>query len=67
MGPKKLDFWPKINRLKGNHCILRIWGAPPVRQKLSMILENKVIKKLELEIIVLFQKSTEFFQKKEFI
>ena len=30
--------------LKGNHCILRIRGAP-VRQKLDMILENKVVKK----------------------
>ena len=42
------DFWPKMNILKGNHCILRIWGAP-VRQKLGMILENKVVQKLELE------------------
>ena len=43
--PKKQDFWPKINLLKGNHCILRIRGAP-VRQKLVMILENKVVQKL---------------------
>ena len=48
MGPKKQYFWPKINILRGNHCILRIWGAP-VRQKLSMILENKVVQKLKLE------------------
>ena len=48
VGTKKKDFWPKINILKGNHCILRIWGAP-VCQKLDMILENKVIQKLELE------------------
>ena len=48
VGPKKQYFWPKINILKGNHCILRIGGAP-VRQKLSMILENKVVQKLELE------------------
>ena len=48
VGPKKQDFWPKINILKGNHCILRIWGAP-VRQKLGMILENKVVQKLKLE------------------
>ena len=40
VGPKKQDFWPKINIFKGNHCILRIRGAP-VRQKLGMILENK--------------------------
>ena len=48
VGPKKQDFWPKINILKENHCILRIWGAP-VRQKLGMILENKVVQKLKLE------------------
>ena len=47
VGPKKQDFWPKISILKGNHCILRIRGAP-VRQKLGMILENKVIEKLKL-------------------
>ena len=22
VGPKKQDFWPKINLLKGNYCIL---------------------------------------------
>ena len=48
VGPKKQDFWPKINILKGNHCILRIRGAP-VRQKLGMILENKVVQKLKLQ------------------
>ena len=48
MGPKKQDFWPKINILKGNRCILRIRGLP-VRQKLGMILENKVVQKLKLE------------------
>ena len=47
VGPTKQDFWPKINIL-GNHCILRIRGAP-VRQKLGMILENKVVQKLKLE------------------
>ena len=52
VGPKKQDFWPKINIFKGNHCILRIQGAP-VRQKLGMILENKVVQKLELEIFFL--------------
>ena len=36
VSPKKQDFWPKINILKGNYCILRIQGAP-VRQKLGMI------------------------------
>ena len=46
--PKKQDFWPKINILKGNCCILRIWGAS-VCWKLGMILENKVVQKLKLE------------------
>jgi hypothetical protein len=48
VGPKKQGFWPKINILKENHCILRIRGAP-VRQKLGMILGNKVVQKLKLE------------------
>ena len=48
VGPKKQEFWQKINILKENHCILRIWGAP-VRQKLGMILGNKVVQKLKLE------------------
>ena len=55
MCPKKQDFWPKINILKGYHHILRIQGAP-VRQKLGMILENKVVQKLKLEKNVFFQK-----------
>ena len=42
VGPKKQDFWPNINILKGTHCILRMQGAP-VRKKLGMILENKVV------------------------
>ena len=48
LGPKKQTFCPKINILKGNHCILKLWGAP-VRQKLGMVLENKVVQKLNLE------------------
>jgi hypothetical protein len=55
VGPKKQDFWPKINILKGNHCILRITGAS-VRQKLGMILENKVVQKLNLEKNVFYKK-----------
>ena len=55
MGPKKQDFWPKINILHGNHCILRIQGVP-VRQKLGMILENKVVQKLMLEKMFFLQK-----------
>ena len=49
VGPKKQDSWPKINILKGNNCILRIRGAP-VRQKLGMILEDKVVQKLTLKV-----------------
>ena len=48
VGPKMQAFCPSIDMLKGNRCILRIWGAP-VRQKLGMILENKVVQKLKLE------------------
>ena len=55
VGPKKQDFWPKINKLKENHCILRIRGAP-VRQKLGMILENKVVHKLKLDKNVSYKK-----------
>ena len=55
VGPKKQDIWPKINILKGNHCILRIQGAP-VCQKLGKILENKVIQKLKLEKNVSYKK-----------
>ena len=44
---KKQEFWQEINILKGNHHILRIWGAP-VRQKFGMILGNKVVQKLKL-------------------
>ena len=56
VGTKKQDFWPKINILKGNHCILRIRGAP-VCQKLGMILENNVVQKQKLEKQSFFQKN----------
>ena len=46
VGTKKQDFWPKINMLKRNHCVLR--KGAPVRQKLGMILENEVVQKLKL-------------------
>ena len=55
VSPKKQDFWSKINILKGNHCILRTREAP-VRQKLGMTLENKVVQKLKLEKKILLQK-----------
>ena len=41
--------------LKGNRCILRILGAT-VRQKLGMILENKVVQKSKLEKNVFYKK-----------
>ena len=48
-GPKKHEiFGQKSIHSKVNHCILRIWGAP-VRQKLGIILEGKVVQKLNLE------------------
>ena len=53
VGPKMQAFCPRIDMLKGKRCILRIRGAP-VRQKLGMILENKVVQKLELEKKVFF-------------
>ena len=55
VGPKMQAFCPRIAMLKGNRCILRIRGAP-VRQKLGMILENKVVQKLELEKKSFFKK-----------
>ena len=54
VGPKKQDFWPKINILKEDHCILRIRGAT-VRQKLGIILENKEVQKLNSEKNVFFK------------
>ena len=53
VGPNKQYFWPKINILKGNQCILRAQGAP-FRQKLGMILENKVGSKIEVRKNVVF-------------
>ena len=55
VGPKKQDFGPKINILKGNHCIWRIRGAP-VLQNWDMILEDKVVQKLKLEKNVFYKK-----------
>ena len=47
VGPKMQAFCPRIDMLKGNHCILRIRGAP-VRQKLGMILGKKSGPKIEV-------------------
>ena len=55
VGPKMQAFCHYHAMLKGNRCILRIRGAP-VRQKLGMILENKVVQKLELEKKVFHKK-----------
>ena len=55
VGPKMQAFCPRIDMLKGNRCILRIRGAP-VRQKLGMILENKVVQKLKLEKNLFYKK-----------
>ena len=55
MSPKKQDFWPKIDVLKGNHCILRIRGTP-VYLKMGMVLENKMVQKLKLEKKVFYKK-----------
>ena len=54
VGPKKQDFWPRINILKGFFfSILRLMM---VGQKLGMILENKVVQKLKLEKNVFYKK-----------
>ena len=56
VGPKKQEFWPKIKILKGNHCILRIRGAP-VCQKLGINYGYKVVQKLKSEKNVFFTKN----------
>ena len=55
VSPKMQASCPRIDMLKGNHFILRIRGAP-VRQKLGMILENKVVQKLKLEKNAFYKK-----------
>ena len=67
VGPKMQAFCPRIDMLKGNHCILRLRGAP-VRQKLGMIIENRVVQKLKLEKnvfykILIFLKMVYFLKK----
>ena len=42
------DFCPRINVLKGI-LLKKIIRLMPVRQKLGMVLENKVVQKLKLE------------------
>ena len=51
VSPKKQDFWPKINTYTQRKPLYfeNTGSATQVRQKLSMILENKVVQKLKLE------------------
>ena len=58
VGPRKPDFWPKINILKGNHCMLRIREGP-VRQKIGHDFRIEVGKKCLLQKMV----SINFFEK----
>ena len=51
VGPKKQDFWSRINTLKGKK-IKQFHQWMMVRQKLGIILENKVVhKKMSLKLI----------------
>ena len=47
VGPKQ-GFWPKINIVKGNHCIFRMRGVQSSKSH-GMILENELVQKLKLE------------------
>ena len=47
VGSKMQDFCPRINVLKGI-LLKKILRLMPVRQKLGMVLENKVDQKLKL-------------------
>ena len=49
------DFCPRINVLKGI-LLKKILRLMPVRQKLGMVLENKVVQKLKLEKKVFYKK-----------
>ena len=55
VGSKMQDFCQRINVLKGI-LLKKILRLMPVRQKLGMVLENKVVQKLELEKKVFFKK-----------
>ena len=55
VGSKMQDFCPRINMLKGI-LFKKILRLMPVRQKLGMILENKVVQKLKLEKKVFYKK-----------
>ena len=49
------DFCPRINVLKGV-LLKKTLRLLPVRQKLTMVLENKVVQKLKLEKKVFYKK-----------
>ena len=55
VGSKIQDFCPRINMLKGI-LFKKILRLMLVRQKLCMILENKVVQKLKLEKKVFYKK-----------
>ena len=55
VGPINQIFGRRFKILKGNNCIFSNRGLP-VRKKLDMTLENKVIKKLKLEKKIFFYK-----------
>ena len=55
VGSKMQDFCPRINVLKGI-LLKKILRLMPVRQKLGMVLENKVVQKLKLEKKVFYKK-----------
>ena len=55
VGSKMQGFCPRINVLKGI-LFKKILRLMPVRQKLGMILENKVVQKLKLEKKVFYKK-----------
>jgi hypothetical protein len=59
VGPKMQAFCLRIDMLKGNRCILRLWGVP-VCQKLGMTLENKGVQKLKLEKKCFLQKMVSY-------
>ena len=55
VGSKMQGFCPRINMLKGI-LFKKILRLMPVRQKLGMVLENKVVQKFKLEKKVFLQK-----------
>ena len=55
MGPKKQDFGPTIDILKGNHSTLYI-HLVKIRQKLGIILGDKMLQRLKLSKICFYKK-----------